>query len=223
MAKTKIAIPLEQLKQEKELLQLGLSYSEIERLLGVKRNGLVGRNFSMYKVDMVGAFRIRLEKENTPNRLCVSNDFGYWFSGLFDGEGCLFAAYTKTEHILGIQICLRADDLQILKDIKEKLGCGNLQTTTDKPNSQGYQSNPKSILSIRTSKDVYEILVPLFDKYPLRSKKRFQYPLWKKMAKEKYIYSMGGKSHLQWAEKAHKIWIKQVEQIRKLKKYTEQS
>lgn len=215
--KTYKAISEEAMKRELNYLLYGYSYKEVAEFTGIEKQGIIQRNFSIYKVDMVDAFRKRIQHEGIPNQLNITDNFGYWFSGFFDGEGCLLGATLKTEHIVRIMISLRRDDLAILNKIKKILDCGIITNTTDNPNNQGYQSSPKSIYVVQTPKELCEIVIPLFDKYPLQTKKGKEYPIWRELAMERYIHSMGGKSHLHWSKEKHQWWLEKVKLIRDLK------
>jgi hypothetical protein len=61
--------------------------------------------------------------ESIPPQLNVSDEFGYWFSGLFDGEGCL-VVYKDGGVIL--KVVLRDDDESVIEYIKNQLGCGRI-------------------------------------------------------------------------------------------------
>ena len=84
-------------QREVELLQRGFSYKEIAALTGVRAKTVSERNRLVYKIDIWEAFRRRIEREGIPNRLAVSDAFGYWFAGFFDGEGSIIAFTRPTK------------------------------------------------------------------------------------------------------------------------------
>ncbi len=102
--------------------------------------------------------------------------FGHWISGFTDGEGC-FRLYLDRgiPHAI-IRIGVRSDDGNILTDIKNYWNCGTLyfHHPHNVPNAR-----PQTIFSCAVLKDLANIIVPHFDKYPLRAKKKRDFLLWK--------------------------------------------
>ena len=101
-----------------------------------------------------------------------------WFSGLVDGEGCF--AFDKRTLAARFDIGLREDDLETLKDIEMRLGCGHVSVY-----SKGYRRHNGSLAgearySLCHSGHIENLLIPLLDDYPLRSRKRGDYSLWRK-------------------------------------------
>jgi hypothetical protein len=58
--------------------------------------------------------------------LPATEAFGYWFSGLVDGEGCFSIAKTPWGFRCEFIIKLRADDLPMLEEIQTELGIGRI-------------------------------------------------------------------------------------------------
>jgi hypothetical protein len=111
--------------------------------------------------------------------------FGHWLSGFVDGEGCFMIHsimnYTRVRapQPVGVfRVALRADDEQTLRLIQSYWGCG---TVILNENKKPYYSNSKpiSIYNATRIEDVASIIVPHFDKYPLRAKKRCDYAIWR--------------------------------------------
>lgn len=162
------------------------------------------------------------------NRLVgIPDSFGYWFSGIMDGEGHFAASYktkekTIGEHywgrytITGIQISLRWDDYEILNYIKSTLGIGNLY----KVNQKG--SAPKGMYRIGKTEDLNDLIVPLLEKYPLRSKKAREFPLWRecvgiisrRIAKKKIVHNRATISM-----EEYERFSLLVEQIKEMRRY----
>ena len=124
-------------------------------------------------------------------RLYIADEFGYWFSGFFDGEGCLVVHFQKSEvrnrRQLAIQIALRKDDEPVLSLIVNQLHVGSIGDRPEMGN--GHES---SMFRLSNVKDLAEIILPLFDKYPLRSKKSKELIIWRRIVIAQYIATLGG-------------------------------
>lgn len=179
----------------KRLLQEGFSYAEVADRTEYTEGGVRQANYQRWNVDYFAAFRNRIDSEGIPSRLDVSDRFGNWFAGLFDGEGCLTARVqrrdTYTTLSFAAKIALRDDDQEVISHIQNYLG-GN--THRDERNQPGSYDESADQVKWRMSSisDVCEILIPLFDQYELRSKKRFEYEIWRLGAIECYIRTRGG-------------------------------
>jgi hypothetical protein len=120
----------------------------------------------------------------------VPDEFGYWLAGFTDGEGCFAARIQsfkdgsralETHFTIG----LRADDRAILEEIQRVLGIGTIKTRRGH-----YSPNPQAIYGVYCTADFYHIIVPLFERYPLRAKKAKDFQIWKRIV---YIeYHEGG-------------------------------
>lgn len=115
------------------------------------------------------------------------DDFGHWLSGFVDGEGCFELQYAiygdqrNREHFHGrFILCLRRDDLAILETIQSYLGCGTINTRgiTAIMRAKG-RDKPQAILRIERASDLHDVLVPHFEKHPLRAKKQRDFSVWK--------------------------------------------
>ena len=105
------------------------------------------------------------------------DSFGHWLSGLTDGEGCFslrWAGDITDGPCAEFAINLRADDVDILYIIQSYLGCGNIGNL-----KQTRGSNPCVSYRVRKAGDLAEIIVPHFEKFPLRAKKRHDFEIWK--------------------------------------------
>lgn len=106
---------------------------------------------------------------------------GDYIAGFVDGEGCFYINFRRdVRHerknkpvyfywTIGFAITLRGDDKEILEKIKTSLNCGRL--SFDKRGQARYE--------VTDLNDLLSKMVPFFDKYALRAKKRFDYQLWK--------------------------------------------
>jgi hypothetical protein len=115
---------------------------------------------------------------------------GDYIAGFVDGEGCFALKFRReVKHGRGkrsgikpiyfywdieFAIMLREDDKGILEKIKDTLGCGNLT----KPNKRGMVRYAVNRIS-----DLSDKIVPFFEKYQLRAKKKFDFELWKEAVK----------------------------------------
>lgn len=182
--------------REIELLKSGISYHAIAKMTNTRVGSLKERNRLVYKIDIYEAFRQRIKREGVPNRLSITDDFGYYFTGFFDGEGCIVVYHRRRkrpksypEFRLGIQITIRDDDKQVLKYITDNIG-GKLFHQR----LQRGSTNPSIKWSIENIKDLVEIVLPLFDKYPLHSKKSREYQIWRPLVIQRYIATLGGET-----------------------------
>ena len=87
----------------------------------------------------------------------------YWFVGFTDGDGCLSVYKEKKyknfthEYSIGLEIA----DIKLLHKIKSLLGCGTIRTY-----------NNVAIFKIKKINHLLNIIIPLFDKYPLLIEKK---------------------------------------------------
>ena len=103
----------------------------------------------------------------------VTIDFGYWFSGFVDGEGCFsITTYPHgARYRCELGISQRADDTDLLAMIRDVLGMGKIYQDII------HHINPIASFRIARKSDAQK-LTCLFDKYPLRSKKQRDYAVW---------------------------------------------
>ena len=105
-----------------------------------------------------------------------------WFAGFTDGEGCFVIGKQNCDNPCADYQCqfhlrLRDDDKQILEEIRDTLGIGKI-CNTPADTKHGYNKRPGVVLRVSAIKDCVA-LVNLFDKYPLRAKKRRDYEIWR--------------------------------------------
>ena len=96
-----------------------------------------------------------------------------WFSGLVDGEGCFIISRVRQRwtHARFV-INMRADDAVMLEEIRRTMGFGAVQ------GRHRTYANPTRAFEV-TNKRGLLALVRLFDRYPLRSRKRKDYEVWR--------------------------------------------
>ena len=156
------------------------------------------------------------------SRLRVTDAFGYWFSGFFDGEGTLLAMRENDRQLtLKIQILLRDDDGSVNRWIQENLGCGKIYPHAVSRQAR-VKTKPGSMFRIRDIRDLAEIVVPLFDKYPLHSKKAREYLIWKKLLLLRYQETMGRSPHsTPYSQEYCTEFDSAIKQLRAIRKYRE--
>jgi len=105
---------------------------------------------------------------------------GDYIAGFVDGEGCFALKFIRSVRHerknkpvyfywdIEFAIVLRGDDKNILKQIKETLGCGRISVS-----KRGHVR-----YSVNDINDLMNIVVPFFRKYRLRAKKQFDFKLW---------------------------------------------
>lgn len=183
-----------QRERELEMLVGGFTYDEIAQATGGKRKSIAERNRLIYGVRIQDAFARRIEREGIPSRLNVTDAFGYWFSGFFDGEGHI-GAFSRvrpngyTERRLTIQIIVRHDDADAIYRIRDNFQCGGIFHTKAHGRTQ-------DSIGFRVEKinDLAEVVVPLFEKYPLYSKKAREFLIWRDLVRAQYTVTMRGYS-----------------------------
>ncbi len=121
--------------------------------------------------------------------------FYIWLSGITDGEGCFMIEHRVTNWRRGKKISLvglpsefypsfiiglRADDKAVLEEISQQLGFGYVYYK--KPTLRGNAS-----FTLRVSGKHCLRLIEIFDKYPIMSKKRRDYQVWRSFTLARYM------------------------------------
>jgi hypothetical protein len=100
----------------------------------------------------------------------VTPEVGYRLAGFVDGEGCFFIDERGTRLV----VCLRLDDLPLLKRLRAELGYpGRLNTDAERG-----ARRPVALWTIGT-RDGVDWLIDVFDRFPLWSKKQRDYQIWR--------------------------------------------
>lgn len=120
--------------------------------------------------------------------IIVPDDWGYWFSGLVDGEGSFIVSCRKSGRIdtPTFHVTLRDDDGYILRDIRNVLKIGSITANKGRTiHSNGKVYKGKPTLSFHTTNlhEAYK-LTTVLDRYPLRAKKKEDYLLWRECVME---------------------------------------
>lgn len=99
------------------------------------------------------------------DRVMNDDEFNEWFVGFTDAEGCFRIGINNKVVRFNFIICLHVDDIEVLEFIKSRLNCGTISKTG------------KGLVSFYISKqeDLLNILIPLFDNFPLNGVKYLDY------------------------------------------------
>lgn len=138
-------------------------------------------------------------------------EIGYWISGFTDGEGCFTISVIKNSTTrFGKQIFPEfvitqgAKSLPALEKIKSFFGCGSivLNKRYDNHNEHLYR------YCVRSISDLQNVIIPFFDKFPLRTYKHNDFLVFKKvialMAKKKHLEEKGWNRILVFASKTNR-------------------
>lgn len=206
-------------EREVELLRSGLTYTQIAEITGVRQDVVSYRNRTFYKIDIFDVFRDNIAKAGIPNKLSVSDEFGHWFSGFFDGEGTLVLFFRMRgkypELRANIRIMLRDDDADVIHRIKNNLNLGCISF-----HKKNGKTNPAIAWQGDGIKNMAEIIVPLFEKYPLYTKKADEFIIWKKVIIQRYISTMGGYSNRKRVpDEEIRMFQKSINLLKKIRTY----
>ena len=106
-------------------------------------------------------------------------DFGNWLSGFVDGEATFGLSIVRREnrfaHLSFFRITLRDDDAESLKLIQSYWRCGAIYFRK-RPTSG---SKPIVTYVVCTTPDLKNIVMPHFERFPLRAKKRNDFVIWR--------------------------------------------
>lgn len=116
-----------------------------------------------------------------------------WISGFTSGDGCFHvslskSSFTKTGYtvVLRFQLAQHNRDIKIMKSLITYLGCGRVEENLN---------NSMSCFVVNNFKDVTNIIIPFFDKYPIHGIKSLDYTNFKEVAllmQEKYHLNIEG-------------------------------
>ncbi|OGL36012.1 hypothetical protein A3F65_02970 [Candidatus Saccharibacteria bacterium RIFCSPHIGHO2_12_FULL_47_16b] len=101
----------------------------------------------------------------------------HYISGFVDGEGCFSISFNKNgkrlpEVRLIFEIEVREDDETILREIQKVLGCGNIYRLDYERYAKW---RPHVKLKVSNFNDISQKIIPFFQKYPLKAKKRYDF------------------------------------------------
>lgn len=153
-----------------------LKYSIINYIKSVKKFNTNSLHVSLLLINKLQRLNmikwikfIRYFKINKPNSI----NFEEWLVGITDGDGT-FNVYTNIKNkkiIFTYKISLYNRNIQLLYKIKSHLGVGSVTQFDKNSNMVDYK--------IRDKDSLLNTIIPLFDKYPLLTTKRFNYLIFK--------------------------------------------
>ena len=108
----------------------------------------------------------------------------YYVSGLVEGEGCFAVSFSmrqklklKIETRPSFSLSLNRRDLELLKSLREYFKCGAIRFSA---NDNTYK------FEVRAVKDLVKKIIPHFEKFPLRGKKKEDFDKFKEICI--YVY-----------------------------------
>lgn len=128
----------------------------------------------------------------------IYNDKYAYFVGLIEGDGW-FSVNKKGKYLtyeIGIELNIR--DIKLLYKLKKLLGIGIIKIRKRKtinpplvgiPAKGWHKEIELATFSIRNKKHLKEIIIPIFDKYPMLTLKQYDYINFKKHLLNNIIYS----------------------------------
>jgi len=166
------------------------------------------------------------------------NYFGAWLSGFTDGEGCFQAALReyKNKKRKGkwytscvFTISLRSDDETIVRNIHSYLGVGTVAYRPPAKNQEIRKGKSQYRYEVCNVSDIVNYIIHQFEKYPLMSKKRRDYEIWKQacilahsVGKQKRRY-IGGKRGILpiWSKGNIEIFKSLCDDLVNIRKFTD--
>lgn len=118
--------------------------------------------------------------------LDISDEWGNWITGFTDGEGCFLIAINENSAWCSFKINLREDDLEILEQIQKRLGgIGKIyhQDESRTRNEKKINRADQYRWQVCRISDIIHVIIPLFEKYPLKTKKLNDFEIWAKAAR----------------------------------------
>jgi len=125
------------------------------------------------------------------------NSFGWWVTGLVDGEGCFYASlsfrmkkspdsgrsHLCTDFSVGLQIWMRDDDAIVVEKIRNYFGSGriNKKPVTKSRRSKVKGAKPSVCYRIDLVEDLIDVVIPHFETFPLQSKKANDFEIWRQI------------------------------------------
>ena len=120
------------------------------------------------------------------------DNFRFYITGLVDGEGSFSVSIQKDPtHRLGYRLKpsfslgLHKEDLPILNEIRKNLNCGTI-----------YFNKNMAQLKVEDIESLVSKVIPFFEKYPLRAKKKDDFEIFKKvvliMSRKEHVKNVHG-------------------------------
>ncbi len=117
----------------------------------------------------------------------IDDVFGNWLAGLVDGEGCFQIEKrgrnnASANYKCRFHLVLRDDDKAIIEEICNILEVGTICISPARP-SNGRNNRAVTRFYIGAINECTQ-MVKLFEKYPLRTKKKRDFTIWKQVVEE---------------------------------------
>lgn len=123
-----------------------------------------------------------------PITLLSDEAFGWYVSGLVDGEACFDLRLQQIRSCTG-KLCpvwyarfaieMRADETPGLQAIARRMGCGHVRMRNRHPTPTNGYVNPQVGWKVDVVPDLAGIIVPHFERFPLQMKKANDFAIWK--------------------------------------------
>lgn len=165
--------------------------------------------------------------------------FKQWLVGFTDGEGCFGLSIRKRpisikngtfyfSKDIVFQIALRDDDREIIEKIHDNLKCGKISYSVprNKWKLKEYISHGMVQFRVASIKEIANIIIPIFDKYPLLTKKRRDYDIWRKAVLFCYSkHKMKGANQFvkRYSEQDEEYLLNLRQELRETKKYVKKT
>lgn len=137
------------MKENKFIISTNASYS-----IGLEEFTLYTKNISLLS-------NLRVKYRDMSNE-----EFKQWFVGFTDAEGCFRIGINNKNKVISFNytIGLHIDDREVLEFIKNKLNCGNV-----------YISENVATFVVTKLSDIRNILIPIYEEFPLNGSKHLDY------------------------------------------------
>lgn len=157
-----------------------LSSKGIKKILGIRASMNLGLSdelkLSFPDIQSVSRPLVGLELVQRKNFFIDPN----WIAGLASGDGCFHitirnSSTTKSGKsvVLKFHIVQHSRDIEVMKMLISTLGCGRIELNLKQ----------SAVYFVVTNfQDIYEKIIPLFDKYPIKGVKALDYSDFKKIA-----------------------------------------
>lgn len=131
-------------------------------IISTNANFSVGfEEFLLYTKDTRLLSNLRVKYRSMSNE-----EFKQWFVGFTDAEGCFRIGINNKNNVISFNftIGLHTDDREVLEFIKNRLNCGNVFT-----------SENAATFCVTKISDIRNILIPIFEEFPLNGQKYLDY------------------------------------------------
>ena len=157
-----------------------LSSKGIKKILGIRASMNLGLSdefkLSFPDIQSVSRPLVGLELVQRKNFFIDPN----WIAGLASGDGCFYISIRNSSRtksgksvVLKFQIVQHSRDIELMKMLIYTLGCGRIELKL---------KQTAVYFVVMNFQDIYEKIIPLFDKYPIKGVKALDYSDLKKIA-----------------------------------------